>query len=48
MKKMMRCTVCAAYTLSGMHCSKKTVSAHPPIFNPTDPYAKYRRKSKGL
>lgn len=48
MKKMMRCAVCAAYALSESHCGKKTVSAHPPLFNPSDPYGKYRRKMKGL
>ncbi len=48
MKKMRRCAVCEAYTLSEVHCDEKTASAHPPIFNPTDPYGKYRRKMKGL
>jgi rRNA maturation protein Nop10 len=48
MKKMMRCNICGAYTLYGVHCGKATVSAHPPLFNPNDPYGEYRRKSKGI
>jgi rRNA maturation protein Nop10 len=29
MKKIMKCQVCGKYTLSQMHCNKKTVSPHP-------------------
>ncbi|MEM3075936.1 MAG: RNA-protein complex protein Nop10 [Candidatus Bilamarchaeaceae archaeon] len=45
---MMRCALCGAYTLSDLHCGSRTVSAHPPLFNPTDPYGKYRRAFKGV
>jgi len=48
MKKLMRCNKCGAYTLSKVHCNEQTSSAHPPIFNPNDPYAKYRRMAKGI
>jgi len=47
MKKMMVCRVCKKYTLDEKHCGK-TLSAHPPNFNPNDPYGNYRRKQKGL
>ncbi|MGV8085006.1 MAG: nucleolar RNA-binding Nop10p family protein [Candidatus Bilamarchaeum sp.] len=46
MKKMMFCPVCESYTLSDTHCSKHTISAHPPRFNPNDWYGAYRRSSK--
>ncbi|MEM3432084.1 MAG: nucleolar RNA-binding Nop10p family protein [Candidatus Bilamarchaeaceae archaeon] len=48
MKKMMRCQKCGSYTLLEEHCGYKTVSAHPPLFNPHDKYGEYRRKAKGL
>jgi len=48
MNKMMVCGVCNKYTLEREHCNKMTVSAHPPHFNPNDPYGKYRRKQRGL
>lgn len=46
MKKIFICPSCGKYTLSEVHCGVKTVSAHPPPFNPNDPYGVYRRKSK--
>ncbi|MFH1222372.1 MAG: nucleolar RNA-binding Nop10p family protein [Candidatus Micrarchaeota archaeon] len=48
MKKLMRCTSCGAYTLSSSHCGVAVASAHPPLFNPNDPYGEYRRKIKGI
>jgi len=48
MKKMRRCRVCNVYTLLGQHCNFLTLSAHPPHFNPNDPYGRYRRIEKGL
>jgi len=48
MKKLMRCLKCGAYTLLDMHCNLATVSAHPPIFNPNDPYGKYRRMARKI
>ncbi len=48
MKKMRICGACRSYTLKAMHCNVQTLSAHPPPFNPNDPYGDYRRKSKGL
>ncbi|MFA6530357.1 MAG: nucleolar RNA-binding Nop10p family protein [Candidatus Micrarchaeia archaeon] len=47
MKKMKLCTVCREYTLERKHCERSTISAHPPPFNPNDPYGDYRRKHKG-
>jgi len=44
-KKMRRCVVCMAYTLSLSHCGKQSVSAHPHRFNPNDPYGDYRRRA---
>lgn len=48
MKKIMRCIKCGAYTLSKTHCESTTISAHPPLFNPNDPYGDYRRKAKNI
>ena len=48
MKKIMRCASCGEFTLLPEHCGTKTVSAHPPKYNPNDRYAKYRRKEKGI
>ena len=48
MRYMRKCAVCGAYTLSEIHCGKKTESPHPAPFKPSDRYAKYRRKEKGL
>jgi rRNA maturation protein Nop10 len=45
LKKMRRCVVCKAYTLSESHCGKLSVSAHPARFNPNDPYGDYRRQA---
>lgn len=47
MKKMMLCGICGGYTLATQHCSRPTISAHPPPFNPNDPYGDYRRIWKG-
>ncbi len=43
-----RCTECKSYTLKDEHCSKKTVSPHPPKFSleKEKKYGKYRRKGK--
>ena len=43
MKRMKRCTVCAAYTLDETHCGMQTASPHPPKYSPADKYAAYRR-----
>ncbi len=48
MKKMRKCVSCSEYTLKEEHCGAASISAHPPKFNPNDPYAKYRRKEKGI
>lgn len=48
MKKMRKCASCKEYTLLGEHCGIPSISAHPAKFNPKDPYAKYRRKEKGI
>jgi len=29
MKKLMKCVVCGQYTLSDIHCNRRTVSPHP-------------------
>lgn len=44
---MKKCEVCGAYTLSEVHCEKKTKSPHPAAFKPSDRYARYRRKERG-
>ncbi|MBD3389588.1 ribosome biogenesis protein [Candidatus Micrarchaeota archaeon] len=48
MKKIRKCESCGEYTLEEEHCGIKTLSAHPPKYNPNDKYAKYRRKEKGI
>ena len=48
MKKLRKCLRCGEYTLLEIHCEEKTVSAHPPKYNPNDRYAKYRRNEMGL
>ncbi len=48
MKKMRKCKICNFYTLLENHCNTSTLSAHPPPFNPNDPYGRYRRIEKGL
>ncbi|MEM2948146.1 MAG: nucleolar RNA-binding Nop10p family protein [Candidatus Anstonellales archaeon] len=48
MKYIRKCMVCRQYTLSEMHCGKRTESAHPPPFKPSDRYARYRRMERGL
>jgi len=48
MMKMRRCIKCGKFTLKTIHCGVPTVLAHPPRFNPHDPYGKYRRKAKGM
>ncbi|MEM4272306.1 MAG: RNA-protein complex protein Nop10 [Candidatus Bilamarchaeaceae archaeon] len=48
MKKMRKCASCGEYTLMEEHCGVPSVSAHPPKFNPNDPYAEYRRREKGI
>ena len=46
MKKMRFCPNCQSYTISETHCGEATRSAHPPRFNPNDPYGGYRRKAR--
>ena len=48
MKKIRKCPSCGEYTLGEEHCGTRTISAHPPKYNPNDRYAKYRRKEKGI
>ena len=48
MKRVKKCVTCGEYTLLAEHCEGKTVSVHPPRYNPNDRYAKYRRNEKGI
>ena len=48
MKRVRKCASCGEYTLLEEHCGAKTLSAHPPKYNPNDRYAKYRRTEKGM
>jgi rRNA maturation protein Nop10 len=45
---MKKCVVCNKYTMEEIHCKKPTKTPHPPKFKIKDPYAKYRRKMKGI
>ena len=46
MFRMRLCQVCGSYTLLEAHHGKQTISAHPPKFNPNDPYGEYRRRAR--
>jgi rRNA maturation protein Nop10 len=46
MKRIRKCHACGQYTMAEEHCGMKSTVAHPPPYNPNDPYAKYRRMEK--
>jgi len=48
MKHIRRCVSCGEYTLLLEHCGEKSISVHPPKYNPNDRYAKYRRDEMGI
>ncbi|MFH1780181.1 MAG: nucleolar RNA-binding Nop10p family protein [Candidatus Micrarchaeota archaeon] len=48
MQLIKKCVECGEFTLKETHCSKKTLTVHPPKYSFHDKYAYYRRKAKGL
>jgi len=48
MKRIKKCVSCGEYTLLLEHCGGKSISVHPPKYNPNDRYAKYRRDEMGI
>jgi len=48
MKRIKKCKSCGEVTLLLEHCGEKSISVHPPKYNPNDRYAKYRREEMGI